>query len=77
MSATLSGPSTNWQFTGEQRDADSSLYYLRARYYDPATGRFLSRDPIMAAEADDLGRARSSGVPDRDHPRHVVANAVD
>jgi len=21
------------------------LYYLRARYYDPALGRFLSRDP--------------------------------
>jgi uncharacterized protein RhaS with RHS repeats len=21
------------------------LYYLRARYYNPATGRFLSRDP--------------------------------
>jgi uncharacterized protein RhaS with RHS repeats len=23
-----------------------SLYYLRARYYNPATGRFLSRDPL-------------------------------
>ncbi len=22
------------------------LYYLRARYYDPETGRFLSQDPI-------------------------------
>ncbi|MEE8519568.1 MAG: DUF6531 domain-containing protein [Dehalococcoidia bacterium] len=24
----------------------SELYYLRARYYDPETGRFLSRDPV-------------------------------
>jgi RHS repeat-associated protein len=24
---------------------DLGLYYLRARYYNPATGRFLSRDP--------------------------------
>jgi RHS repeat-associated protein len=48
---TVSGPAGNeWRFTGEQRDADSGLYYLRARYYDPATGRFLGRDPIMAAE---------------------------
>jgi RHS repeat-associated protein len=30
---------------GEQYDADLGLYYLRARYYNPATGRFLSRDP--------------------------------
>jgi RHS repeat-associated protein len=31
-------------FTGEPRDA-TGLTYLRARYYDPALGRFLSRDP--------------------------------
>jgi len=31
--------------SGEQYDSDLSLYYLRARYYNPATGRFLSRDP--------------------------------
>jgi RHS repeat-associated protein len=32
-------------YRGEQFDADLGLYYLRARYYNPATGRFLSRDP--------------------------------
>jgi RHS repeat-associated protein len=37
------------RFTGEQRDSDSSLYYLRARYYDPATGRFLGQDPLMGS----------------------------
>jgi RHS repeat-associated protein len=31
--------------SGEQYDPDLGLYYLRARYYNPATGRFLSRDP--------------------------------
>src|SRR5579883_1579175 len=31
------------QFAGQQTDPDG-LQYLRARYYDPATGRFLSRD---------------------------------
>jgi RHS repeat-associated protein len=33
-------------YRGEQYDADLGLYYLRARYYNPATGRFLSRDPF-------------------------------
>ena len=33
-------------YRGEQYDPDLGLYYLRARYYNPATGRFLSRDPV-------------------------------
>jgi RHS repeat-associated protein len=32
-------------YRGEQYDSDLGLYYLRARYYNPQTGRFLSRDP--------------------------------
>jgi RHS repeat-associated protein len=31
--------------SGEQYDSDLGLYYLRARYYNANTGRFLSRDP--------------------------------
>lgn len=30
-------------------DCVSELFYLRARYYDPSTGQFLSRDPAVAA----------------------------
>jgi RHS repeat-associated protein len=30
---------------GEQYDPDLGLYYLRARYLNPVTGRFMSRDP--------------------------------
>lgn len=33
-------------FTGRQFDAETGLYYYRARYYDPAQGRFLQRDPL-------------------------------
>jgi RHS repeat-associated protein len=33
-------------YRGEQYDSDLGLYYLRARYYNPNTGRFLSEDPI-------------------------------
>jgi RHS repeat-associated protein len=34
-----------YRYTGQQSDADSSMYYLRARYYEPSTGRFITRDP--------------------------------
>jgi RHS repeat-associated protein len=30
-----------------RRDAESGLVYMRARYYEPWTGRFLSEDPAM------------------------------
>jgi RHS repeat-associated protein len=35
----------NYLYRGEQFDSDLGLYYLRARYYNPITGRFMSRDP--------------------------------
>ena len=36
----------SYKFTGEQFDSNLESYYLRARYYDPAAGRFVSRDPF-------------------------------
>ncbi|MCW5939366.1 MAG: RHS repeat-associated core domain-containing protein [Fimbriimonadaceae bacterium] len=30
-----------------RRDAESGLVYMRARYYEPWTGRFISEDPAM------------------------------
>lgn len=40
---------TTFQFSTEQLDEETDLYYLRARYYDPVTGRFISRDPIKGS----------------------------
>ncbi|WP_017327373.1 RHS repeat domain-containing protein [Synechococcus sp. PCC 7336] len=40
------GADTDFQFAGEQRDDVLELDYLRARYYDPDLGRFISRDPF-------------------------------
>src|SRR5262245_2463661 len=31
-------------FTGYQWDAEAGLYYAKARYYDPAVGRFITQD---------------------------------
>jgi len=44
--ATPSGGLANeFDFAGQQTDG-TGLQYLRARYYDPETGVFLSRDPM-------------------------------
>jgi RHS repeat-associated protein len=43
-----SGSLTNsFRFTGREFDTESMLYFMRARYFDPAGGRFISEDPIM------------------------------
>lgn len=43
---TCSGATSNdFQYSGEQSDALLGLYYLRARYYNVGTGRFLTMDP--------------------------------
>jgi RHS repeat-associated protein len=39
---TVSG----YAFTGREWDEEIGLYYFRARYYDPAIGRFISADPV-------------------------------
>jgi RHS repeat-associated protein len=35
-----------FQFAGRRIDFETGLYYNRARYYSPTTGRFLSPDPL-------------------------------
>ncbi len=34
------------RFQGQIHDRETGLHYSRFRYYDPETGRFLSRDPL-------------------------------
>jgi RHS repeat-associated protein len=36
------------KFSGQYQDAESGLYSLRARYYDPTTAQFLTHDPALA-----------------------------
>ena len=43
---TSGSASTRYTYTGREFDADAGLIYYRARWYDPAQGRFVSEDPI-------------------------------
>src|SRR5947209_4184036 len=40
LSASSGAVQNNLLFQGEYLDSESSLYYLRARYYDPTTAQF-------------------------------------
>jgi RHS repeat-associated protein len=49
------GQLTNpFQYTGREFDSETSLYYYRARYYGPSTGRFISEDPSKFEGGMDL-----------------------
>jgi RHS repeat-associated protein len=50
-----SGTTPNdYLFSGEQFDANIGFYYLRARYMNPAAGRFLSMDSFEGDLADPI-----------------------
>jgi RHS repeat-associated protein len=53
------GSSQSYLFIGKERDA-TGLYYLNQRYYDPETGRFITRDPYTWLP-DDLRSCGHSG----------------
>ena len=67
-------------YRGEQYDPDLGLYYLRARYLNPLTGRFLTRDPAGSAPEDPATLHRylyAAGNPvDRIDPTGRVAGAA-
>ncbi len=53
-----------FQYTARESDSETGLYYYRARYYDPRSGRFLSEDPLGPKNSDALvyaAWARRSG----------------
>jgi RHS repeat-associated protein len=39
-------------FTSREFDAETGLYYNRARYLDPTTGRWTTQDPFGFAAGD-------------------------
>lgn len=51
-----------YAFTGREWDAETGLYYYRARYYDPKLGRFLQEDTFPRFREDSQSFNRYSYV---------------
>ena len=43
-----------FRYCGEYYDKETATVYLRARYYNPTTGRFISRDSYLGRRSDPL-----------------------
>ncbi|MBX7131506.1 MAG: RHS repeat-associated core domain-containing protein [Fimbriimonadaceae bacterium] len=61
---------------GHKQDDESDLIYMRARYYEPGTGRFISEDPAMDGwnwfaycDNQPVSRADDSGLASVDDQR--------
>lgn len=50
-----SGTQPAFAYAGQYTDAETGFQYLRARYYDPTTAQFLTRDPAYATTLDAYG----------------------
>jgi RHS repeat-associated protein len=53
-------------YDGQYTSSDTDLIYLRAREYDPATGQFVSVDPLVAATREPYVYAGDNPLTDRD-----------
>jgi RHS repeat-associated protein len=77
-SVTHNGPSTN-PFTylgqlGVMQEESTGLYYMRLRYYDSSTARFLSRDPEEVIDPVHVNPYQYSS---QDPLSHVDPNGLD
>ncbi len=54
LTASTGSLTNSFRYTGREFDAETSLYYMRERYFDPSTGRFLNEDPIGFSGGSDF-----------------------
>jgi RHS repeat-associated protein len=74
--ATSANTPNNYLYCGEQFDFDLGLYYLRARYYRPDTGRFWTMDTYQGTQEDPLSLhkyvfCRNSPINNLDPSGHI------
>lgn len=72
----------DYRYTGKPEDT-TGLYYFGARYYDPDTGRFITRDTVFGSLSDPQSQNRyvycrnnPQKYVDPDGECHIIAGAV-
>jgi RHS repeat-associated protein len=54
LTASSGTIANRFQYTAREFDPETSLYFYRARYYDPSAGKFLSEDPVRFSAGIDF-----------------------
>lgn len=54
LQSPINNPQSAYLFTGEQWDADLGMYFLRARYLNPGSGRFHTEDNYEGRNGEPL-----------------------
>jgi RHS repeat-associated protein len=62
VSSTTYPTNEKRQYIGQYADAQTSLSYLNARYYNPVQGQFLSEDPVFWNSRQNLADPQSLNV---------------
>jgi RHS repeat-associated protein len=72
---------TDYRYTGQRQETALGLYYYRARWYDPALGRFAQADTItvgLSAHAwDHYGYVQQNPLRYNDPSGHVCSDPED
>jgi RHS repeat-associated protein len=55
-----------FRFGGQYLDSETGFYYLRARYYDPVTSQFVTRDPAVVTEESQYAYVEGNPLNKRD-----------
>ncbi len=69
-----------FRYCGEYYDKETATVYLRARYYNPSTGRFISRDSFAGRRSDPLSLnlytyCRNNPIRYIDPSGHITVNS--
>ena len=70
--ASITGPTAVYKFVGMRLDAETGLYYDRARFYSSSLGRFLQTDPVGYAADLNLYTYVRNDPTDRTDPSGMV-----
>ncbi|GGA58417.1 hypothetical protein GCM10007416_34540 [Kroppenstedtia guangzhouensis] len=70
-----------YRYAGYRYDEVTGLYYLQSRYYNPETGRFLTRDVFEGVDTEPLSQNKytyghNNPVMNTDHSGYAVPMAV-